>query len=223
MAQQSTTCFIALVDDHALLRHGLANLINEFGGYKVLFEADNGKDFIAQLKGPHHPDIVLLDITMPEMNGYETAEWIQNNLPETKVLVLSMLDNDTAIIRMLKRGARGFILKDSKPSVVKQALDQIRNDDYFINDLVSNKLFRYVLLKKDGKENEMDFTSSFTERELEFFKHACTEMSHKEIAELMNVSPRTIDSYRDAVFEKTGVNSRVGLILFAIKNGLLVN
>src|SRR5690242_13762746 len=104
---------IALVDDHVLLRNGLASLIQSFEGYTVLFEADNGKDFISQLKSNPVPDIILLDITMPEMNGFETAAWIKQNAPSIKILVLSMIDNDEVVISMLKTGARGYILKDS--------------------------------------------------------------------------------------------------------------
>src|ERR671924_1864977 len=93
---------IALVDDHVLLRNGLASLIQSFEGYTVLFEADNGKDLIEQLKTQPPPDIVLLDITMPEMNGYETAAWLKKNKPAIKILVLSMMDNESAVITMLK-------------------------------------------------------------------------------------------------------------------------
>src|SRR3569623_2015832 len=103
---------VALVDDHALLRNGLASVINNSEGYEVVFEADNGKHFIELLKKEQKPDIVLLDITMPEMDGFETAQWIKAHQPDIKVLVLSMMDNDASIIRMLKYGAKGYILKD---------------------------------------------------------------------------------------------------------------
>jgi len=135
---------VALVDDHELLRTGLAAIINSFEGYKVILEANNGKHFIEKLDSKNSPDIVLLDITMPVMDGYDTSGWIKANMPKAKILVLSMLENDTAIIRMLKNGARGYILKDSKPMVFKEALDNIRDSGYFINDLVSNKLMQYI-------------------------------------------------------------------------------
>ena len=135
---------IALVDDHVLLRNGLASLIQSFEGYIVLFQADNGKEFIQQLKTNPLPDIILLDITMPEMNGFETAAWIKQNAPSIKILVLSMMDNDEVVISMLKAGARGYILKDNKPAVFKQALDNIRDTGFFMNDLVSNKMLSYV-------------------------------------------------------------------------------
>jgi len=213
-----STTNIALVDDHVLLRNGLANLVNTFDGYSVLFEADNGKDFIEQLKTHPHPDIILLDITMPEMNGPETASWIQKNLPLAKVLVLSVMDSEIMIINMLKRGAKGYILKDSKPAVFKQALDSIRDSGFFMNELVSNKMVNFLSQMDNGREQKG--LASVTAREMEFLKLAATDMPMKDIAEKMNVSTRTVDGYRDELFRKLNVQSRIGLVLFAIKNGL---
>lgn len=209
---------IALVDDHTLLRNGLASLVQSFEGYSVLFEADNGKEFIQQLKTYAVPDIVLLDINMPEMNGFETAAWIKRNLPGAKILVLSVMDNDTIIISMLKRGARGYILKDSKPAIFKQALDSIRDSGFYMNELVSNKMLNYVTHEDKGKE--MAIVSGLTENELAFLQLVCTEMTHKEIADQMKLSPRTIDGYRDELLKKLKVQSRIGLVIFAIKYGL---
>lgn len=210
---------IALVDDHTLLRNGLASLIRSFEGYTVLFEADNGKDFIRQLNKQTHPDIILLDITMPEMNGFETAAWIRQHAPAIKILVLSMMDNDEVVISMLRAGARGYILKDSKPVVFKQALDNIRDAGYFINDLVSNKMFNYVR-NEDVKRNEIGAIAALTDREQLFLQYVCTEMTYKDIAAKMKVSPRTVDGYRDELLSKLNVQSRVGLVLYAIKNGI---
>ncbi|MBC7948019.1 MAG: response regulator transcription factor [Chitinophagaceae bacterium] len=213
------TTQIALVDDHTLLRNGLAALVNSFDGYSVLFEASNGKDFINQLKTYDAPDIVLLDITMPEMNGLETAEWIKKNLPDSKILVLSVMDIDTMIISMLKRGARGYLLKDSKPAVFRQALDSIRDTGFFMNELVSNKMLNYVTQSSD-KGQEVNLISQLSENELTFLQLVCTEMTYKEIAQKMELSPRTIDNYRDDLLKKLKAQSRIGLVIFAIKYGL---
>ena len=140
----NTTSHIALIDDHSLLRGTLVSLIESFEGYKVVLEADNGKDFIDKLSPDHKPDIILLDITMPEMDGFQTAAWIKKNLPEARILVLSMMDNETSIIRMLREGARGYLLKDSKPSVLRKALDEVRDRGFFMNDLVTNKMLNFV-------------------------------------------------------------------------------
>ena len=210
---------IALVDDHVLLRNGLASLIQSFEGYTVLFQADNGKDFIQQLKSNPLPDIILLDITMPEMNGFETAAWIKQNAPSIKILVLSMMDNDEVVISMLKAGARGYILKDNKPAVFKQALDNIRDTGFFMNDLVSNKMLSYVK-DEESKGKGMSAIALLTEKELAFLQYACSEMTYKDIAIAMQASPRTVDGYRDELFKKLNLQSRVGLVMFAIKNGL---
>ena len=211
---------VALVDDHELLRTGLLGIINSFDGFKVAFEANNGKQFIEKVRTKTPPDIVLLDITMPIMDGYETSLWIKNNLPKTKVLVLSMLENDTAIIRMLKNGARGYILKDSKPKVFKDALDNIRDSGYYINELVSNKLMQYINHEVvfDGDKFALN---SLSENETSFLKWICTEKTYKEIADEMCLSPRTIDTYRDNLFKKLDVKTRVGLAIFAIKSGIV--
>lgn len=211
---------VALIDDHELLRTGLASIINSFEGFKVIMEAGNGKEFIEKIKSKNTPNIVLLDITMPVMDGYETAIWIKANLPQTKVLVLSMLENDTAIIRMLKNGARGYILKDSKPKVFKDALDSVRDSGYYINELVSNKLMHYIN-HEETYEGDASALGALSENETTFLKWICTEKTYKEIADEMFLSPRTIDTYRDNLFKKLDVKTRVGLAIFAIKNGIV--
>jgi len=211
---------VALVDDHELLRTGLVAIINSFEGFKVVMEANNGKQFTEKVNGKTYPDIVLLDITMPVMDGYETASWIKTNLPQTRVLVLSMLDNDTAIIRMLKNGARGYILKDSKPKVFKDALDGIRDSGYYINELVSNKLMHYIN-HEEAYDGDAVALNSLSENETTFLKWICTEKTYKEIADEMCLSPRTIDTYRDNLFKKLDVKTRVGLAIFAIKNSIV--
>src|ERR1700737_4429095 len=135
---------VVLVDDHVLLRHGLANLIHNFGEYAVLFEARNGRDFISQLKPRCLPELVLLDINMPEMDGYETALWLKRNQPDIKILALSMYDTDNSIIRMIKNGAKGFILKDIEPPELKIALDAVINKGFYYSELVTGKLIHTV-------------------------------------------------------------------------------
>jgi DNA-binding NarL/FixJ family response regulator len=212
---------VALVDDHELLRTGLAAMINSFDGFKVIMEANNGQEFIEKIRNTRTtPNIVLLDITMPQMDGYETSSWIKSNLPQTKVLVLSMLENDTAIIRMLKNGARGYILKDSKPRIFKDALNNIRDSGFYINDLVSNKLMQYIN-KEEVYDSDVLTLGNLSENEVSFLKWICTDKTYKEIADEMCLSPRTIDTYRDNLFKKLEVKTRVGLAIFAIKSGIV--
>lgn len=211
---------VAVVDDHVLLRNGLANLIRSLDSYAVLFEADNGKDFIEQLKPLYLPDIVLMDINMPEMDGYETALWLKRNYPGIKVLALSMYDNENAVIRMMKNGARGYILKDIDPVEFRRALDSLLSKGYYYSELITGKLI-HAVNNVDGSEQSMHSLTLLNDRELVFLKLACTEMTYKEIAEKMFLSARTIDGYRDALFEKLNVKSRVGLVTYAIRNGIV--
>jgi len=215
-----TNASVAIVDDHVLLRNGLANLIRGLETYAVLFEANNGKDFIKQLQPRYLPDIVLLDINMPEMDGYETALWLKRNYPGIKILALSMYDNENSIIRMMKNGAKGYILKDIDPLEFRQALDSLMRKGFYYSELITGKLI-HAVNQLDEPEQMLKNLISLNDREIEFLKLACTEMTYKEIAEKMYLSVRTIDGYRDALFEKLNVKSRVGLVLYAIKNNVV--
>ncbi|MEO6329808.1 MAG: response regulator transcription factor [Ginsengibacter sp.] len=213
------TSNVVLVDDHVLLRNGLANLIESFGDYKILFQADNGKAFIDKLNPELLPNIVLLDINMPEMDGYDTCLWLRNNHPDVKVLALSMYDNENAIIRMFKAGARGYILKDCDPIDFRNALIDIITKGFYYSEMVTGKLMRRI---RDEDENDNTRKAAkLNDTEIAFLKLACTELTYKEIADKMFKSPRTIDGYRDDLFQKLNVKTRVGLVLYAIKNGII--
>jgi two-component system, NarL family, invasion response regulator UvrY len=210
---------IALVDDHSLLRNGLAQLVQSLG-YCIAFEASTGKEFIEQLKLYDTPTLVLMDINMPEMDGYETTKWLKQHHPDVHVLALSMYDNEASIIKMLKCGAKGYILKDSDPAELKAAIDAVINKGYYYSDLVSGKLI-HAINKIEDEGSDVHALTNLSDRETEFLKYSCTELTYKEIAEKMFVSPRTIDGYRDALFEKLNIKTRVGLAMYAIKNGLV--
>lgn len=209
---------VAMVDDHILLRSGLAAVINGFGDFSIISEADNGKHFIEKLNKNNLPDVVLLDITMPEMDGFETAKWLKENHPDIKILVLSMMDDDSSIIKMLKFGARGYLLKDSKPAVLHTALHEVTEKGYFFNDLISGKLVH--MINKGGGE-EYSTLTNLSDKEKEFLKWCCTEKSYKEIADTMQITPRAVEALRSNMFEKLQTLSRVGLVMYAIKNGIV--
>jgi DNA-binding NarL/FixJ family response regulator len=202
---------VALVDDHVLLRTGLAKLIRSFGNYAVLFEANNGKDFVKKLNDV--PDIVLMDINMPEMDGYETTAWLRAHHPDVKVLALSMYDNENAVIRMFKSGARGYILKDCDPAELKAAFDALVTKGFYYSEMVTGRFIRTI--------NSLDHHVQLNERETTFLKLVCSELTYKEIADKIFVSPRTVDGYRDDLFEKLKVKTRVGLVMYAIKHGIV--
>lgn len=210
---------VALIDDHILLRNGLASMVKNFDGYTVTLEANNGKHFIDQLKHSHIPDMVLMDINMPEMDGFETTLWLKQRHPEIKILALSMYDNEQSIIRMLKNGARGYILKETEPKEFKAALDSVVSKGYYYSEMVTGKMI-YALNNLEDDESSIRPLISLNDREIDFLKLACTELTYREIADKMHLSPRTIDGYRDALFDKLNAKTRVGLVLYAIKNGI---
>lgn len=211
---------VVLVDDHVLLRNGLASLIRSFGRFDVLFEASDGKDLIRQLKISRCPDIILLDIGMPEMDGYETACYLRHHYPEIRVLALTMADTDSSIMRMLKNGARGYILKDTDAPGLERALDAIADKGAYYSDTVTDRLID-TFNQLDRPDHRIRNILALNQRELEFMKLVCTECTYKEIADRMYLSPRTIDGYRDALFEKLNVRTRVGLAMYAVKNGIV--
>jgi DNA-binding NarL/FixJ family response regulator len=179
---------------------------------------DNGRELIDKLQSGTEPDLVLMDINMPVMDGYEATKWIKDNRPLIKVLALSMYDDENAIMKMLRHGARGYILKDSEPAELRMALDAVTNKGYYYSELVTGKLIHSI---NHADENGNSPAAKLNDREMEFLKLACSELTYKEIAAEMHLSPRTIDGYRDALFEKLEIKTRTGLAIYAIKNGIV--
>jgi DNA-binding NarL/FixJ family response regulator len=210
--------YVTLVDDHTMFRKGLAVLINLFPQYKVLMDVGNGREFIDQLQPDRLPDIVLLDIHMPVMDGYATAAWLHANHPEIKVLALSTMDSDTTIIKMIHQGARGYILKDADPNELQVAFSEILAKGYYYNELLTRKVIQSFHTAGTDTANALP---RLTDREMEFLKHACSEKNYQQIANDMYVSERTVDGYRESLFKKFNVTNRVGLVLYAIKNQLV--
>ncbi len=217
---KTRTIYISIVDDHALFRNGLNMLIESVPSFRVLFEASNGKDFIRRLNADDLPDVVLLDIRMPEMDGYETANWLVTNYPQIAILALSTMDDETSIIKMIRNGARGYVLKNAETEELKQAIYSVLEAGYYYNELVTAKVMRSLGSMIAGNSGTSAFIA-LNEREKEFLKWVCTELSYAEIAEKMFLSPRTIDNYRESLFAKLNIKSRTGLVLYSIKHGIV--
>lgn len=203
---------IALVDDHVVLRKSLGVMLGNMPGFEVLFEAGNGLQLIEQLQTNTEPDLVLLDVTMPGMDGTETARWLKQEYPGIKILVVTMLRSDPVILQMVKIGARGYILKDCEPSELQDAITSVYETGYYYNEL-------FTLGMRASNISEDSITLST--QEINFLRWACTDLTHKEIAVEMQVSPRTVDGYRDSLFRKLNVTSRVGIVIYAIRNGFV--
>jgi DNA-binding NarL/FixJ family response regulator len=206
---------VAIVDDHTLIRNGLAELVNTFDEYQVLFHAGSYEELVANMNGEKIPDIILLDVNMPGKSGYETSLRLKDSWPQVKVCALSMHDNELSIIRMLRNGVRGYLLKACTANELKLAMDSIIHKGYYYSELLTGHLLHSV--RQQGKENN----NELSEREIAFLQLACSELSYSEIGRKMFLSPRTIDGYRTRLCEKLNVSSRVGLVLYAIKNRLV--
>ena len=217
MINQNKKIQVAITDDHVLLRNALARLVNSFDGYSVLLEADNGKDLRNKIMKHLVPDVVLLDVNMPEMDGFETTQWLRKNYPFIKILALSMLSDEKTIIKMFRLGATGYLLKNTDADELKKALDAVINKNVYLSEYVSAKLVSGL-----HTDTVNDIKPVFlNERERDFLRWVCTELTYKEIAEKMNLSPRTVDDYRQSLFNKLKVHSRVGLVMYAIRNGIV--
>lgn len=207
---------IVIVDDHTLIAQALRGIIANFEQFEVLYECENGQALIEKLKVKNNiPTIVLLDISMPIMDGFETAKWLKKNHPEVLIMTLSMQDDEQSVIKMIKNGANGYLLKNTHPAELEKALLKLVTDDFYYPDWASRMVFASLNEDKKAALN----TIKLTDREIEFLKYTVTEMNYKEIAEKMFCSPRTVESYRDSLFEKLELKTRVGLAVYALKNG----
>ncbi|MGO4911109.1 response regulator transcription factor [Leeuwenhoekiella sp. W20_SRS_FM14] len=212
-------CIVGVVDDHILFAQSLQGLINSFEGFSVSFMARNGNDLINKLDtATQDPDIILLDINMPVMNGFETINWLNEHKPNIKTIALSMDDDEETIIKMLKAGSKGYLLKDIHPDTLNHALTEVAKKGHYYTDNVTTALLKGY----SNKQNDDDHIN-FSERELEFMILACSDKTYKEIASDMCLSPKTIDNYRDTLFKKLEVRSRIGLVLYALKNKIVNN
>ncbi|HTF30084.1 MAG TPA: response regulator transcription factor [Flavitalea sp.] len=217
MTTNSEIITVALADDHVLLRNALASLINNFGDFKVIIQASNGNELIEAIRNGKIPKVAILDLNMPEKNGYDTAKWLKENYPEIEVLMLTMYDSDLALIRLLQVGVKGFLKKDIHPSELKFAIKSVAEEGYYYSHNATGKL---VNLFRKGKESSAMQKAVLNEIELSFLKSCASEMTYKEIAQIMKLNPRAVDNLRDNLFTKLDVKSRVGLVMYAMKHGV---
>ncbi|UOE39847.1 response regulator transcription factor [Chryseobacterium suipulveris] len=208
---------IAIVDDHKLVSKALENMISFNPNFEVTMTCFNGADFLDALSTVEQmPDVVLMDINMPMKDGIETTAELKKRYPQMKVIALTMEDNENTIIKMVKAGANGYLLKDMSPDILFDAINIVYEKGNFYTDLLSETLSKIRIEEKFTEK----IKEELKDKELEFIKLSCSELTYREIADKMFVSPRTIDGYRDSVFLKLGVKTRVGIVLFAIKNNL---
>jgi len=211
-----STIKIAIVDDHHLFRSGIINIIKNLNPkFDLFLEAQNGNELIQKFETESLPNLVFMDLNMPGMNGVELAKWLQKNHPQIPVLVLSMLDDEATMIKMLRLGVKGYLSKNIEPEELGEAIDSVLQKGHYYTDHITSKL----LLQLANPYNSVQLN----DKESHFLQLACSELTYKEIADMMCLSFKTIDGYRNAVFEKMNVKSRVGMVLYAMKLGLVNN
>ncbi|MBN8836674.1 MAG: response regulator transcription factor [Sphingobacteriia bacterium] len=219
MASPKSIYQLILIDDHAMFRKALANYIAAYDEFTVIFEAGSGKELMQYFKTGKIPDIILLDIKMPDMDGFAVAEWLKKNYPQIKVLAISSDDDGVSISKIIRSGAKGFLSKNLEPDDLYQALKSLLKGNYYLPQTHLNDMVEAMHSNKDLAATDY----SFSQNEREFLKWACTDLSYKEIAEKMFVSARTVEDYRDSLYKKLNVHSRQELAIFAVKNGYAIN
>lgn len=203
---------ILIVDDHTLFAQSLQGLVNSFQEYEVIKVLKNGQELVDYFNSNNkRPDIILLDIRMPIMDGIATMSWLKEQFPEQKTLALTMEHDEEIIIKMVRAGCRGYLLKDIEPEEFLYALESVSTSGYYFSQEIED------VLDHPGTKNY----GNLSNREMEFLNYACSEKTYKEVAEEMNLSPKTIDGYRESLFSKLQVKSRVGMVLFAVKNNIV--
>lgn len=208
---------IGIADDHQLLLHSLAALIGNFGKFEVTLQAVNGKELLQRLTVmPQVPDIILVDVTMPVMDGPTTVKELTRDYPLIKTIALSMKHDDIVVISMLRAGCCAYLLKDIHPSELERALIQVHEKGYYNADFANINYRRLIVTSSDYKPAQLN------ERELAFLQLACSDLTYQQIADQMSLSERTIDGYRASIFEKFGVKSRVGMAMEAIRRKLVL-
>lgn len=223
---------IGIVDDHNLFRKGLIKLINlgdKDNRYTILFEASNGNDLMEKINHKNQPDIILMDINMPDMNGFETVSWLQKFYPDISVLVISMFESEEDIVRMLRLKVKGHLSKDIKVEDMHKALAAIVDKGFYYTDKVAEVMAKTIQNGDKTLNNGEDGVQAanpsvwvgLSENEIEFVKLACTEMTYQQIAEKMSLSVKTIEGYRENMFQKFKLKNRVSLAMFAVKHDLV--
>jgi two-component system, NarL family, response regulator DegU len=210
---------IAIADDHALFRRGMVSLLKSIEGFEMVLEASNGKELIDQIP-EKQPDLIIMDLQMPIMDGMKATEHIKKTWPEIKVIVISMHDEDQFVTHLMELGANGYLLKDTDTEEVELAIKTIINEDYYYGPFLNKVMHRRFLDKSRKKEASFGNKVHFTERELEIIQLVCEGLTTVQIADKVCLSSRTVDGHRNTIMDKLGVKNTAGVVVYAVKNQL---
>lgn len=206
---------IAIVDDHYIVRKGLIEILHNLGNFNIVIEAQNGSEFIEKYKRAQQlPEICIIDIQMPEMNRFELVEYIAKNISKLRTLILTTYNEEYFLIKMIKLGVNGYLLKDCHPNELKLALESISENSFYFNNIFSKRLKKLV-------DSNFIKLPKITDNEKEFLEMCGEDLTYGQIAQRLNKSQRSIEGYRDSLFNKFEVNNRASLVLLAIKLGII--
>lgn len=210
---------IAIADDYKIYRDGIKVGLAADKNLQVVLEADNGEDLLNGLEKAQ-PDVIIMDLKMPVMDGMEATKEVRKRFDAMKVLVVTMYDDDKFIIHLMEMGANGYLLKNAESEEIRKSIYAVHENGYYFNDLVNKALLKKLVLKRNFKPS-FNQDIEFTERELEVLKLICEEKTAAEIGKEIFLSPRSVEGIRQKLIEKVGVKNTAGLVMFALKNGIV--
>jgi DNA-binding NarL/FixJ family response regulator len=210
---------IAIVDDYVIFRDGLKVGVTADENFEVVLEAGNGEELLQKLE-EITPDVILMDLKLPVMDGIEATRIVRSRFSGIKILVVTMYDDEKFVIHMMENGANGYLLKDTDSAEIRRAIYAVHETGYYFNDVVSKALLKKLVLKGNVKPS-FNHGIEFSERELQVLKLICEEKTAPEIGKELFLSHRSVENIRQRLIEKVGVRNTAGLVMFAARNGLI--
>lgn len=213
------TINVAIADDHKIFRKGVILSLKSFHNIKFIFEAENGEELIKGVE-KEQPDVILMDLRMPVKDGIETTKYITKHFPKIRVLILTMYEDERFVGHLMDSGANGYLLKSTDAAEIKQAIMDVMETGFYLNNFVNRVLIKKNYAKQKFNPN-LNSQVVISDREKEVLSLVCMEFTASEIAQKMDISARTVESIKDRLMERFGVKNSVGLVFFAMKNSLI--
>jgi DNA-binding NarL/FixJ family response regulator len=213
---------VAIADDHKIFRKGVILSLRPYPNIEFIIEAENGQELIDALQIPNAtlPDVILMDLRMPQKDGIETTKYVAKQFPQIHIICLTMFEDERYVSHMMEVGANGYLLKSAEPQEIKQAILEVMAKGYYLNNFVNRILLKKSHNKQKAAPN-LNHEITISDRERDVIKYICMEFTAQEIAQKLEVSARTVESIKDRLMERFGAKNTAGLVFFAVKNNLI--